>query len=105
MIIGRIFGWILIGSAFLVVGHDLLQYLNNMVWHSILLGELWFIVNPEGLNLMQAIVQRYISPTLWDPFILSLLLWPAWMVFLVPGITLAILFRKRKKKEGRGFLA
>lgn len=101
VIIGRILGWIMTGSAFLVLGHDLLQYLDSEVWHSILLGELWFMINPEGLNLTQAIVQRYISPTLWDPVILNLLLWPAWLVFLVLGLVLLVLFRKRRKAEGR----
>ncbi|MDF2366242.1 hypothetical protein [Sneathiella sp.] len=101
MIIGRIFGWILTGSAFLVLGHDLLQYLDSETWHSILLGELWFMINPEGLNLTQAIIQRYISPTLWDPVILNFLLWPAWLVFLVSGLLLLVLFRKRRKAEGR----
>lgn len=101
MIIGRLLGWILTGSAFLVLGHDLLQYLDSQAWHSILLGELWFKINPEGLNLAQAIVQRYISPVIWDPVILNLLLWPAWLVFLVPGLLLLALFRKRRKTEGR----
>jgi hypothetical protein len=102
VIIGRILGWILTGGAFLVLGHDFLQYLDSQTWHSILLGELWFTINPEGLNLTQAIVQRYIWPTLWDPVILSLLLWPAWLVFLAPGLLLLLLFRKRRKPEGRG---
>ncbi|MBO0332985.1 hypothetical protein J0X12_05135 [Sneathiella sp. CAU 1612] len=102
MIIGRILGWILTGGAFLVLGHDFLQYLDSQTWHSILLGELWFTINPEGLNLTQAIVQRYIWPTLWDPVILSLLLWPACLVFLAPGLLLLLLFRKRRKPEGRG---
>ncbi|MEX1037007.1 MAG: hypothetical protein WDZ54_13735 [Sneathiella sp.] len=103
MIIGRIIGWILIGSAFLVLGHDILKYLNTEAWHSILLGELWYNLNPQGLNLTQAIVQRYLTPILWDPVILTVLLWPAWAVFLLPGVVLLLLFRKRRTSSGRGF--
>ena len=105
LIIGRIIAWILIGCAFMVLGHDLLQYLDSKSWYSILLGELWFMIAPEGLNLTQAIVQRYITPTLWDPVILTMLLWPAWLVFLVPGLVLLLLFRKRRKAEKRGLSA
>ncbi|MFC4271394.1 hypothetical protein GQF03_18490 [Sneathiella chungangensis] len=105
MIIGRLISWALIGAAFVVLGHDLLQYLNSETWHSILAGELWFRLNPEGLNLVQAVIQRYVWPALWDPVIVTLLLWPAWLVFLVPGIVLLLLFRKRRKAERRGYSA
>ena len=41
------------------------------------LGELWFELSPGTLNLSQAVVQRYVSPYLWDPVIQTLLTWPA----------------------------
>ncbi|WP_339713408.1 hypothetical protein [uncultured Sneathiella sp.] len=104
MIIGRLIGWILVGCAFLVLGHDILQYLNTEAWHSILLGELWYNLNPQGLNLTQAIVQRYLTPVLWDPVILTVLLWPAWLVFLAPGVVFLLLCRKRRPAGGRRFL-
>ena len=105
VIFGRIVAWMFIGAAFLVLGHDILQYLNSESWHFILLGELWYNLDAQGLNLTQAIVQRYLLPSLWDPVIVTLLLWPAWIVFLMPGILLALIFRKRQKNEGRGFSA
>ncbi len=40
-------------------------------------GELWFALSPDSLNLMQAVTQRYISPSLWDPTIIALLKLPA----------------------------
>ena len=104
MIIGRLIGWILVGCAFLVLGHDILLYLNTEAWHSILLGELWYNLNPQGLNLTQAIVQRYLTPVLWDPVILTVLLWPAWLVFLAPGVVFLLLCRKRRPAGGRRFL-
>lgn len=39
-------------------------------------GEVWFSLSPTSLNLMQAVTQRYISPELWDPTIISLLKLP-----------------------------
>ncbi|MEH6545140.1 MAG: hypothetical protein V7701_01840 [Sneathiella sp.] len=99
MIIGRLVGWVLIALAFMVLGHDLLQYLSTGELQFILLGELWYNLFPEGLNLAQAIVQRYLFPSLWDPVILTFLLWPAWLDFFVPGVVLILLFRKRKNRK------
>jgi len=39
-------------------------------------GEVWFALSPNSLNLMQAVTQRYVSPELWDPTIISLLKLP-----------------------------
>ena len=29
------------------------------------LGQVWFSLSPETLNLSQAVIQRYVSPELW----------------------------------------
>jgi len=39
-------------------------------------GEVWFALSPNSLNLMQAVTQRYVSPELWDPTIISFLKLP-----------------------------
>ncbi len=103
VIVGRIIGWIFLAAAFMVLGHDILQYLNTESWHSILLGELWYDLNPRGLNFMQAIIQRYVLAALWDPVITTVLLWPAWLDFLVPGIILVAIFHKRRNQKSSNF--
>lgn len=103
MIIGRIIGWIFIIAAFLVLGRDILRYLDTGVWQSVLLGQLWFELDPEGLNLIQAVIQRYLLPEIWDPGVMTVLLWPAWLDFLVPGVLLVILFKRRKKAPTSAF--
>jgi tetrahydromethanopterin S-methyltransferase subunit E len=45
------------------------------------LGQVWFTLSPETLNLSQAVIQRYISPELWDPGIIWFLGQPATVVF------------------------
>ncbi len=40
-------------------------------------GEIWFLLSPDSLNLMQAVTQRYVSPELWDPTIVAVLKLPA----------------------------
>jgi hypothetical protein len=104
LIIGRIIGWIFLAAGFMVLGHDCLQFLNSGEWNSILLGELWYKFDAQGLNFTQAIIQRYVSEYLWDPILLTVLLWPAWLDFLVPGILITVLFRKRRKASTRSFV-
>ncbi|EKF19965.1 hypothetical protein [Nitratireductor pacificus] len=45
------------------------------------LGESWYSVSPDTLNLSQAVVQRYTSPVLWDPVAIFILTLPGWLVF------------------------
>lgn len=45
------------------------------------LGQVWFALSPETLNLSQAVIQRYLSPELWDPGIIWLLGQPATVAF------------------------
>ncbi|MBL4863461.1 MAG: hypothetical protein JKY63_00965 [Rhodobiaceae bacterium] len=61
-------------------------------------GEVWFELSPNTLNLMQAVVQRYISPSLWDPTIVAVLKLPAVAVLGLVGAGLSALswlFRNR----------
>jgi hypothetical protein len=61
------------------------------------LGELWFKLDVGSLNLVQAVVERYIWPPLWDPVIASVLQIPAALFFAVPAVILVALchFRRR----------
>ncbi|WP_150525264.1 hypothetical protein [Roseibium sediminis] len=43
-------------------------------------GQIWFSYSPETLNLAQAVIQRHVSPVLWDPIVQTLLTWPVWAV-------------------------
>lgn len=66
-------------------------------------GELWYRLNVGSLNLTQAVIQRHVVPYLWDPVVVSALLWPAWGLFAVPGLVLTILFAPRRPPAaGRG---
>jgi hypothetical protein len=40
-------------------------------------GALWFKLSPFGINLTQAVIQRYVWPPLWDPGIVAILVLPA----------------------------
>jgi hypothetical protein len=69
------------------------------------LGELWFRLHPGSLNLLQAVVERYIWPPLWDPAISSILLSPATMVLAILAVAflLACYFKRlRARIAARG---
>ena len=45
------------------------------------LGEVWFAIHPGSLNLSQAVTQRYLSPEIWDPYVIWVLGQPATVIF------------------------
>lgn len=54
------------------------------------LGAVFFRLDPGLLNLVQAVVQRYLLPMLWDNVLLPVLEAPVWVVPLVLGAVLTI---------------
>ena len=55
------------------------------------LGQVWHKWHAPSLNLLQAIVERYIWPQLWRYVLLPLLLSPAWIVMAAKGLILVAL--------------
>jgi len=55
------------------------------------LGEVWYRWHAASLNLLQAIVERYVLPQLWSDVLLPLLLAPAWIVAVILGAILIAL--------------
>jgi len=70
-------------------------------WRPVALGELWYKIHAASLNGAQAGIQRYISPFLWEPVITTILLWPGWAVFGVPGAALTWVCRARRRGARR----
>ncbi len=48
-------------------------------------GEWWYVLSPSTLNGLQAGIQRYVSPDLWEHVISPALLWPAVAVLILKG--------------------
>ena len=55
------------------------------------LGEALFRYDPALLNTVQAGIQRYLSPALWDEVALPLLERPSWVVPAALGVLLLVL--------------
>tara|TARA_R110002167_G_scaffold150687_3_gene344455 strand:- start:51 stop:368 length:318 start_codon:yes stop_codon:yes gene_type:complete len=103
MIVGRIVAWILLALALMALGAEIVRSLEAGAWEILALGPLWYAIDPAGLNVTQAVIQRYLLTELWDPVIVTLLTWPAWVVFAVPGLLLLALFRRRRQPNRRWF--
>jgi hypothetical protein len=99
VMIGRIIAWLFIVLALIALGRDALIFVDSGKFAMAPLGALWYAIDRSSLNLLQAVVERYISPTLWNPVIFTVLQWWAWAVFLVPGIALFLIFRRDHKKK------
>jgi len=62
------------------------------------LGQDWFNFSPSSLNLTQALVQRYVHPSVWDPGIQKILTMPSWLVFSVLALIFGFFGRRVKKR-------
>ena len=63
------------------------------------LGELWFTLHAGSLNLLQAVVERYLWPPLWEAGIAPLLHAPAVLALAAPGavfLALCLILRRRR---------
>ena len=95
--IGRLIGWIILLSGFSVLVRDVLVWIDTRHWAPIALGQLWFDLNRSSLNLVQAVVQRYIHPFLWDPIIVTILLCWAFAVLMVLGAVILAVSGRRAR--------
>jgi len=98
MIVGRILGWFLLFCALVLLGWDAVSSLSAGDWGFTVLGQRWYQIDQAlgsaTLNTLQAGIERRISVDLWDNVIAPLLLQPAMLIFLVPGLVLVLLFRR-----------
>ena len=98
-IIGRLIGWTFFLAGLAVLVRDVLVWINTKHWAPIALGQLWFDLNRSSLNLVQAVVQRYIHPFLWDPIIVTILLCWAFAVLMVLGVAILALARRGSRSR------
>jgi hypothetical protein len=95
--IGRLIGWLFFLAGLAVLARDLFIWADTKHWTPIALGQLWFNLDRSSLNLVQAVVQRYIHPFLWDPIIVTVLLWWAFAVLMVLGLLILALSGRRAR--------
>ena len=97
MIVCRVIGRVFVLAALVALAYEAMEAVRTGSWRVIALGELWYELHAPSLNGAQAGIQRYVAPWLWEPVITTILLWPGWAVFGVPGLVLAWLCRRRNR--------
>jgi hypothetical protein len=95
--IARLIGWIIFLAGVSVLVRDVLVWIDTKRWTPMALGQLWYDLNRSSLNLVQAVVQRYIHPFLWDPIIVSILLCWAFAVLMVVGLVILAVAHRRAR--------
>ena len=96
----RIVGWLLIVLGVAAVIFDARAAEEGFRLRAV--GEVWFQLHPDSLQLLQPALERHVAVWLWDPVMLTLLTWPLAPVLAVPGVLL-LLIRRRKKTTGLDF--
>ena len=94
----RVFGLLFVLAALGVLAVDLTGTAEGAGVSLMPLGQLWYGLDPGSLNLAQAVIERYIWVVLWDPLLLTVLQWPAAVVFAVLGGALLALDFLRIRK-------
>ena len=90
-------GVLWIGGA-VQLAADLLAYRQSGTFEFAPLGQVWFDHAPGLLNGLQVVLERYLWPPLWDPAMLTVLLWPASLIGLFIGTLLLALGVYKTKK-------
>ena len=108
MLIARIIGIVLLLAAGAIFIVDVVDWARTGIFAPMVAGQLWFAVDryfgSGSLNLVQAVIQRYIWPPFWDPVITTILLCWAWAVLAVPGALLvwvSTLRERQRRRPGR----
>ena len=102
--IGRAIALILLVLALVAGGHDALNYWRTGLYDPLQLGTLWYSLDRGSLNLVQAVIERYIHPALWQDVIFPLLVWPAWLVLGGFAALFGLLFGPRgPRRRRRGY--
>jgi hypothetical protein len=111
MIVGRGIGWLLILLAAAVLAHDVWVWQGGEPlagppragaaeagFHLTRVGEVWFFLDPDSLQLAQPAIERHLWPVLWDPVMIGILLMPASLLLAILGVLFLLLFRRRRRR-------
>jgi hypothetical protein len=90
MNVGRVLGWALFLAGLLLLGRDLLGWLDTRRFEPLSFSSLWLDLGPASL----AALQHRVPERLWDAAAPILALW-TWPVLLAIGFALIALRRSR----------
>ena len=100
MIVCRIVASLLLLIVLGLFAYEIVGALSDGGYELIAGGELWASIHANSLVGFGSLIEKSVSPWLWGEIIVPILLAPAWAIAAVPGFVLAILCRRRRRKQG-----
>ena len=82
----RLFGAMFILGSLGAFGYDAWTWLTSGTWGLSTVGEVWYDLSPNSIQLLQAFIQRFISPLLWERGFIPFLLFPLSFALGILGI-------------------
>ncbi|MFN3688448.1 hypothetical protein [Salinarimonas sp.] len=98
----RVLGLLLVAAGFVGIVVDGTRSIANHEIAFTPLGQVLFTLFPQSFPMLEPAVTRYVSPVLWDPVLLTILLWPASIVSFVIGALL--IWAGQRPREEVGYL-
>lgn len=98
----RVLGLLFLLAAVLALGADLAAPSDDGESSLMPLGALWYSLSPASLNLVQAVIERYVWEPLWDPVLITALQWPAAPTFgVLGGLLIGVSLLRRRARKNR----
>lgn len=88
----RVIGWVIGLAGVLLLAVDLLETRGGALRA---VGQWWFRLHRDSLQIAQPAIERHVAPWLWDPVILTVLEAPAAPVLIALGLVLWLIGRRR----------
>lgn len=99
MILLRIIGYLLLFLAIAALGAEILMSVQAGEWVALAVGDVWAEIDRNSISLVQAGLERHVHPYLFDPILLTILLWRAWLVAGIPALVILLLARRRRQRR------
>jgi hypothetical protein len=90
MIVGRVLGWVGLLAGLILLGRDLLGWLDTRRLEPLTIDRLWLSLHPASL----VALQHYLPGRLWNAAAPALQMW-AWPAPLILGFVLIVACRPR----------
>ena len=95
MILWRITGWCILVMAFVFTAAEAVVHGMLSEYGIVAASKVLAVLAPDTLADMKEAVTENMSPLVWDPFMLTLLQLPGWILLGGPGVFLVWYFRDR----------
>jgi hypothetical protein len=93
--------WILAGGFIALIHDGTKSIAGNQVFVT-KLGDTWYALHPNSLQLLEPALTRHVHEFLWDPLMLTVLTAPTWLVLGIIGALFMLIGRKKKPLIGYG---